>query len=171
MEKALAVANAIIKIANDAKKPPTQMKLQKLLYFAHGWFLALYGKPLLDETFQAWKYGPVVPSVYHEFKDYGVLPIENEGKSLSIISDPSGIHFGWEAPKLKDVLTVQPFLKKIWDVFGKFTGNQLSAMTHEPDTPWTLARSGKPEDEKNIEISNEAISRYFCLLKEKSNAK
>ncbi|QLH42366.1 MAG: DUF4065 domain-containing protein [Coxiellaceae bacterium] len=47
------------------------MKLAKLIYVAHGWSLALNDVPLIDEAVQAWKFGPVIESVYHEFKHFG----------------------------------------------------------------------------------------------------
>jgi len=71
MESALAVANYFIKKGIDTKKSVSPMKLQKLVYFAHGWRLALYNSPLIDEAIQAWQYGPVIPGIYHEFKHYG----------------------------------------------------------------------------------------------------
>ena len=49
----------------------TNLRLQKLLYFAQGCFLAKYHKPLFDEKIKSWKDGPVVPQVYHEYKNNG----------------------------------------------------------------------------------------------------
>jgi uncharacterized phage-associated protein len=66
----IAIANYFIELA----KFITPMKLQKLVYFAHGWCLALADKPLINEKIEAWQYGPVVSSLYREFKKYG-----NEG--------------------------------------------------------------------------------------------
>ena len=53
----------------------TPLKLQKLIYYAHGWHLAIRNAPLIDEVIEAWEYGPVVPNVYHEFKKFGNRPI------------------------------------------------------------------------------------------------
>src|SRR5208282_4587731 len=63
----MAVANWFIE--NLSRVDP--LKLQKLVYFAHGWHLALRDQPLIDELVEAWDYGPVVPSLYHQFKRYG----------------------------------------------------------------------------------------------------
>ena len=49
----------------------TNLKLQKLLYYAQAWYLANYQKPLFDEPIEAWVHGPVVVQVYNEFRDYG----------------------------------------------------------------------------------------------------
>ena len=48
MEKALAIANFFITLGVERECPPTQMKLQKLVYFAHGWHLGLYDQPLIE---------------------------------------------------------------------------------------------------------------------------
>ena len=49
----------------------SNLKMQKLLYYAQGHFLATYKKPLFDDKIEAWKYGPVVKEVYDKFKIYG----------------------------------------------------------------------------------------------------
>jgi uncharacterized phage-associated protein len=67
-----AVANTFLDIAkanNVADISP--MKLQKLIYYAHAWHLAFLGQPLIKEEVQAWKFGPVIPDVYFEFKECG----------------------------------------------------------------------------------------------------
>ena len=55
--------------------PITQMKLQKMLYFGQGLNLVKNNEPLVQEMFQAWKYGPVIPSIYSTYKFYGSDPI------------------------------------------------------------------------------------------------
>ena len=40
----------------------TQLKLQKLVYYADAWFLANFDEPLIKEDFEAWAHGPVVPA-------------------------------------------------------------------------------------------------------------
>jgi hypothetical protein len=61
---AFAIANHMIAQAEQNGMPMDQMKLQKLLYFAHGWHLALTGTPLVDEPILAGPNGPLVGSVH-----------------------------------------------------------------------------------------------------------
>ena len=61
-----AVANFFLSKSDEI----TQMQLHKLLYYAHGWYLAVVGKPLLNEMIGAWKHGPVVPSLYYDLKKF-----------------------------------------------------------------------------------------------------
>src|SRR4051794_28085835 len=53
----------------------TPMKVLKLVYIAHGWVLSSADAPLISESVQAWKFGPVIPSLYHYFKRYGASPV------------------------------------------------------------------------------------------------
>src|SRR5580698_6281331 len=78
-----AVANFYLKKAKHECMPLTQMKLHKLIYFAHGWGMGITHKPLLNETVQAWQFGPVVPSVYREFVEYGSRPIDRLATEFS----------------------------------------------------------------------------------------
>ena len=63
----------------------TNLKLQKLLYFAYGVHLSLFNEKLFEDEIQAWKHGPVVPSVYHEFKDCGKNPIMSNSLARIVI--------------------------------------------------------------------------------------
>ena len=88
-EQSFACANYILdKLESYKIKDITNLKLQKLLYFAYGIHLALYDTPLFDTPIQAWKLGPVVPSVYREFKVHGENPITT--KAYLLKDDYSG---------------------------------------------------------------------------------
>ena len=65
------VAEYILWLANRDRNPLTPMQVLKLVYICHGWMLGLTGRPLIRESAQAWTYGPVVPSVYHQYKTWG----------------------------------------------------------------------------------------------------
>ena len=58
----------------DAGDLISNLKLQKLLYYAQGIHLALNGQPLYPERIEAWQHGPVVPEIYHAFKEYRARP-------------------------------------------------------------------------------------------------
>lgn len=133
---AKAIANYFIEIANREGKQLSPMKLQKLVYFAHGWYLALYDEPLLDEKVEAWRYGPVVPSLYHEFKSYGSGKIDHYATDIDLDD------FEIVTPKVPNDRELKAFLEKVWEVYGGFSAVQLSNMTHEPNTPWASTWDG-----------------------------
>lgn len=103
----------------------TNLRLQKLLYYAQGLNLAIHGTPLFPEEIRAWAHGPSVPEVYHAFKQYGAdaipLPFKLDFDK-----------FGGEAREV---------LNEVWNVFGQFSASRLRAMTHE-EPPWRRTAIG-----------------------------
>jgi uncharacterized phage-associated protein len=155
---AAAIANEFIRLAEEANRPITPMKLQKLVYFAHGWYLALTGKPLINEPIQAWKFGPVIRSLYHALKAYGNSPItghvRNNTDSTFSFGDPE-ISFVDHGTNERENEQVKELVKRIWELYGSFSAIQLSNLTHDPQSPWSTTadkhrRRAVPIDENKI---------------------
>lgn len=133
---AMAVANAFIKRKKEGVLPDlTPMKLQKLLYFAQAHYLRHYRSPLIDDFFARWTYGPVIPSLYHEFKEYGAGQIADFGGHI-VLENGS---YARKRPIIADE-DVQGWaiVDAIVSSYGKFSGPQLSSITHQPGTPWSI---------------------------------
>ena len=148
MCKVSDVANFFVRLSLGGEEDfITNLKLNKLLYFAQGWSLVRLGKPLFQNDIQAWKYGPVVASVYHDYKNCGCSPITfvDEGYLNSVFS-------GDQYALLLDV----------YAEYGRFTARALTSMTHESGTPWSLYYV----EGENAVIPKEAIRDYFQLLPE-----
>lgn len=145
----LAAANWFITKAKESGKEITAMKLQKLIYYAHGWCFALYARPLLNEQVEAWQFGPVFPSVYRAAKAYGSSPINNLLETF----------FGG-SPEIPREDPRIPLLEKVWEIYGKFTAYQLSNMTHEHGTPWQLTWD-ECQGRRGTDISDERLESYF----------
>lgn len=159
---AKAVANCFLSLAQANGQLLTPMKLQKLVYFAHGWSLGLTGQPLIDEPVQAWPYGPVVPSLYHEFKHFGARPI---GSAAVEFDFEKGDFFAPHIPETDEDAT--RIIERIWEVYGKHSAMDLSNHTHLPGTPWDDARKTLP-DQRSAVISDETIREYFSKLAEQN---
>lgn len=134
-----------------SRKSMSPKKLQKMLYYAYVWVLTLLNESaddlnnrLFEEKFEAWVHGPVIYSVYDQYREWGFSDIpQYEG----------------EVPKFAD--EVEDILEQVLDVYGNFTGNQLESMTHQED-PWKKAREGYgPLDRCNEVISDESIFEYY----------
>lgn len=154
MENSLAVANYFIGKAINEGKELTPMKLIKLVYIAHGWHLALKNDSLIDEGVQAWKYGPVVPTVYEEFKQYKSAQVT---KPAYIFTEQAAII----TPNIENSDTAK-FLDNVWVVYGKYNGLQLSTLTHQPNTPWDIVWN--KEGGKNYNsapIGNQLIKEHY----------
>lgn len=136
---ASAVANAFIERAAQGKIPDlTPMKVQKLLFYTQSWFLKLYGnKPLIDDSFARWRHGPVITSLYHDLKNYGYSPVKN--KLSRAVPSPEGHGIRLITPEVdpSDKAAIE-LIDRIAEVYGKFSGTQLSAMTHAPGTAWSI---------------------------------
>jgi len=149
---AAAIANYFVRKGVNSRRAVDPMKLQKLIYFAHGWNLAIHGEPLIDERVEAWSYGPVVPSIYHAVKGNGADPIDFP------------IFLGREVPQIGEGDSeTRALLDRIWEVYGGYPSIELSRMSHEPEGPWNEIWNGEARrgTVKGVDIPDSLIQRYF----------
>lgn len=135
------------------------MKLQKLIYFSNGWWLALTGSPLLDERPQVWRYGPVFRGVYNSFSRFGSDPIRTMA--------PGNPFFGGGPERLppEQLAQIAPTMDWIWGEYGGKSGVQLSDETHAPGTPWQrIASARNYAVPLNTEIPSAEDWQYFGQL-------
>src|SRR5438552_18215648 len=107
-----AIANFFIETAAAEGKKLTPLQLIKLVYFAHGWYLGLTGEPLIDEPPEAWRYGPVIPSLYHALKDYGNGAITSKITDVEVSMEPLSFTT-IEIPPTAE-RHIQRFLESVW---------------------------------------------------------
>lgn len=126
----------------------THLKLQKLVYYAQAWYLALNdGSPLFEDKIEAWIHGPVCPEIYPYYKRYGYFEIPPEEFPVELNNEKN-------EGKRK-------ILEMIWANYGKYDGKFLEALTHQ-ELPWIEAREGYDEYELgNVEISHSAMEKYY----------
>lgn len=124
----------------------TNLKLQKLVYYAKAWHLAKYQHPLFEDSIEAWTLGPVVPALYNNLKQVGNAPITTAqigGCKDNIDQD------------------TQKFLDTIWEHYGRYEGWYLSELTHREE-PWKRARKGMKDDERSNAVIDEAfVGEYY----------
>lgn len=150
--KAIDVANWFISKANSEKlddnisEGVSNLKLQKVLYFAQAAHLALYSKkPLFEDDILAWPLGPVVNEVYHKFKTAENQPIPK----------PSNDDYKKFDAKLNQ------FLENVWSLFGKFSAAKLVQMSHD-HKPWKDAI----EDNREVITKQEIYDYYKSAFQE-----
>ena len=137
------VARYIVRFAQDKGEPITNLKLQKLLYYAQGWHLAFFDKPLFRDSIEAWVHGPVVPSVYSLFKGHGYKPIPVHPRKVPI------------PRKLRE------FLSELLLTYLRFDAFSLERMTHQEE-PWKEARGSLPPTQPCRKvISTATMKRFF----------
>jgi uncharacterized phage-associated protein len=163
-----AVTNYVLELGERDKKPITPMKLLKLLYFAHGWHLAITDRPLIDDQVEAWPWGPVIPSVYHEFKRFGHTPIKDVRFQVVERQSDQPDDYRLATPTFADVEadadldTAKAVLDRVWKIYGNLSARQLSDMTHQPGTPWrTIWDDMGPVKRRSKDIPDDLIRDYF----------
>ena len=117
----------------------TNLKLQKLLYYMQGFYLAIFEEPLFDDEIEAWMYGPVVPSIYNIYNKDGKAPLYNDDDYESI--EMSAEH--------------EDLFSQVYSAYGQFSAIKLMEMTHK-EKPWKSVNTGHG----NI-ISKDIIKKYF----------
>jgi uncharacterized phage-associated protein len=135
---ALTIARYFIEISNGGKTP---LQVNKMVYIAHGWNLAIFNDSLIIEQIEAWEYGPIIPILYHEFKRYGNDPIPNIPVE--------------ETKHIKD--DTKHLLDKVITVYGNYSSLQLSSLTHQKGTPWERVYCPS----KKLIIPNDIIKTYY----------
>ena len=118
----------------------SNMKIQKLLYYAQGIYLAIANEPLFDDPIEAWRFGPVVPDVYHRFKTHGFesVPVPQDFDATVFSADQRSI------------------LDEVNEAYGQFSAWKLRDMTHD-EAPWRDADARGP----NTVITHEALRAFF----------
>ncbi|MDB5163934.1 MAG: putative phage-associated protein [Candidatus Saccharibacteria bacterium] len=119
------VANVFAKLTDiDSGEVLTNLKIQKLVYYAQGFHLAMFDKPLFNDPIVAWEHGPVVEDLYHKLKEHKSSPVMIAGAIN------------------KDISTEQiELLVEVYDVYGQFSAWKLRDMTHN-ETPWATTPKG-----------------------------
>lgn len=149
IESEIELIAEYIVVAGKEITPPA---LQKILYYAQGFYKAFLGKFLFEDDCQAWVHGPVYLNIYEKYKDFksANIPIYMDYDLEDIIVD-----------KKRELLDV------IIKYFGYYNGKALEKMTHY-ETPWINARKGLlPTENSNNTINKKDIEEYFEKVKEK----
>jgi len=147
-----AIANKILEIANGQGKSLTIMKLIKLVYLCDGWSMALLGRPMSKQNVQAWKFGPVYPTVYSAFKHFGSSPVQ--GRATEVNTGLPYIEtFTGDEERL---------IAMVVEGYGKLSAWQLSNLTHQAGTPWSEASANGAYSD----ISIESMLEHFNSLKD-----
>lgn len=149
---AMTVANYIIYYTKKNNLEMNNLKLQKILYFLQGLYLINKRELLFFDAIEKWQYGPVVPEVYHAFKDY-------RSNSIKSIQPEVIVSGGEDSPAIEYKVFVEDdinaydrdFMDTVVEALSKFSAFQLVDVTHR--------HSGWLRDERRI-MRGERHIRY-----------
>lgn len=132
---------AYTKADEDTLVDLSHLKLQKLLYYAQGWYLAENEEPLFSNPLLAWQHGPVVKEAYYQFTDYGkdVIPLSATMATNEVLTENQ-----------------KRFLDSIYETYGQFSAWRLREMTHDEE-PWK-------ETPQSDEIPHSKLKQFFKSL-------
>jgi uncharacterized phage-associated protein len=148
MPSALSVAKEFVRLAYEAEgdDPVTNLRLQKLLYYAQGWSLAARRSQLFPEYIRGWRNGPVVTEVWSKFTGGG-------GRQIT----PDDVADVPDAPD-----PIKAFVGTVWESYKDYSAIGLVGLTHA-ETPWKKAWGDRPADGRgNDEVQLEDMEDYFC---------
>jgi uncharacterized phage-associated protein len=130
---AKALANTLLDWSESRGTDVTPLKMQKLLYFMHADYLVKTGCPLVKEAFEAWSYGPVIPSVYEQFKSFSRQKITSKASFF----DPRTRQAIF--PHLNLAETTESELREIFSIYVDVDAGLLSGISHRANGPWDQA--------------------------------
>jgi uncharacterized phage-associated protein len=145
---ARSVANELLRLAKLTGRSLTNMQLQKLVYIAHGYSLAILRKRLIKQNVEAWRYGPVIPDLYHALRRYG----------SGVVSEPIPVITTDSITE-----TDRTVLSTVLEAYCRFSGPQLSTMTHRERTPWKQVYQPNAFFNNDI-IPDDLIEEHYTTL-------
>jgi uncharacterized phage-associated protein len=153
---ARAVSNFFLSVAEESGKPLSLLSLMKLVFFAHGQYLAHSNHSLVKQRFEAWENGPVCRPIWDAFKGLNIIPAGVRAFRFNpLLGSPEPID---------DEIALQDcaFIRQIYQDLAHFPAVMLVDMTHAPGSPWhDVWRKAELEVSLGLPIDNEAIRTWF----------
>jgi len=162
-----AIANAFLQRGFNSKRPIGHLKLQKLVFLAHGYYLAMTDVPLVNEPLEAWDYGPVCRDLYQEFRDFGRSPINR------LATEPNEDFQDLPVPAPTDDDVATRVIEFIFNTYSELSPFVLSELSHREGWAWDRTRKADKFHLKNKDIDNDWIKedfRPYIKSKERSDA-
>lgn len=158
-----SLANVLLDWAQLKQVSMSNMKLQKIVYFCHADVLAATGRPLIDQTFEAWEYGPVIPSLYTEFKIFGAGPITGRATKFN------------PATCIREVASdcnlggLEKIVSQSFERYVRYSASALSNLSHSENGPWAAALARfERGSHRGRNIENELIERHHIHAYDRS---
>ena len=139
-------------------------QLMALVYIAHGWYLGLTSKPLINKAPQAWEIGPVIPTLYEALKIYGYEPIRDKISKASASQATESMPTR-EVYALPNDPKIVEFLHGVWKAYGSFSDSELLTLTKKEGTPWQVTWTAEgAKYSKGVDIPEQLIQTHYQTL-------
>lgn len=152
------IANLLLSEFDPTRFDVSNLKLNKVLFYVHAFYLVRQSRPLVKNHFEAWEHGPVVRVVYHEFKSFESSPITRLARHLNYETGQQDVIRHDDVPDL-----VRDFVLRVAAHYMAFSAAQLREMTHRPGGPWHAIYMSSPESRGiRDRIPNELIRSHLA---------
>jgi uncharacterized phage-associated protein len=154
-----AVANLLLQEARSHGHELSNLKVQKLLFLCHAFYLVHTGRPLVRGSFEAWRYGPVHREVYDAFKRFQAEPITADADKFDPVT---GARKPLSLPTEPDVHNV---VRRVVEFYGGKTSGQLVELTHAQGGPWDqVVKAAANSANLGLKITDQVIVERFKYL-------
>jgi uncharacterized phage-associated protein len=154
-----AIANLLLEEVRSRGYRVTNLKLQKLLFLCHAFYLVDTGAPLVRGSFEAWRYGPVHREAYDAFKRFGAKPITEDAEKFDPVT---GTRRSVPLPADRAVSDV---VQRVVQFYGAKSPGELVELTHAKNGPWDfVVASATTSANIALKISDGVIAERFKYL-------
>lgn len=154
------LAHIITHFVNQKGDSVSHKKLQKLLYYVEAWHLVNFDDEILDENFEAWVHGPVIPELYQKLKEFGYNNLRVINEEYDTIDDEISAII-----EKNNLTRVQlDLIEGVLNRYGSLTSFELELLSHS-EAPWIEARNNIPPHKvcKNIILKSRMKEFYSSL--------
>jgi uncharacterized phage-associated protein len=150
------VANAVLDVAERENFKITNVSLNKITFFAHGWYLAFYDSPLVDSLFEAWQYGPVHPQIHRQLKKFKNRQITQKLTRIDMMTGEDVVVIPNLTNEQREVI------EKATGFYGKYSGSKLIRISHESGAPWDQVwREANGKSSPGMIVPDELIRNFY----------
>lgn len=157
MYEARKICNFLLSQYSATAFDLSNLRLNKLLYFIHGWSLTRRPQGIVRNHFEAWKLGPVIKPVYDTFKKYGESPVSSPAEFVDYSTGQT------VAIPFDDIIAAdRQLIVQVFDSYAGYSTGQLVALSHQPGGPWdTVLKGVERGDRSSPRIPDVLIRQYF----------
>ena len=153
-----AIANYVLDLCDNSGRPITNLALQKIVYFCHVWSLIELYRPLIRHKFEAWEFGPVLPYLYREFREYNRTPITGRASRI----DPADgsrrvVSYSFD-PETESLLS------RITNFYSRLRAGDLVDLSHAEGGPWHSVWNHRGNVNPGMKISDSKIIEFYSKV-------
>ena len=168
------VANRFFDLAASQTRYLTQMQLQKLVYFSHGWHLTIYDTGLTIDEPEAWDYGPLYGDLWIATRKYGNSPVIEKIRKRDLPPSVTQLTEGDSSSNHEFChaslnINQQQLVQRVFEIYGNLGAFDLSALTHQYGTPWYKVYVER--EQRRSRIPQDLIKEHFTSIARRNHAK